>query len=338
MNHKFRIIFLCFTAIFFVACNSRQYYTPEITEGEIEPLRISSALKTANRNGITLESGQILTADGILEFPILPKQCSFLNQKDDLSIAVCEEGKKSTQANLVIFDTQQNELFSASYEHRPLAATLDKDLLALVLADNTLIIQNIKNRQTLFSQKESSVMTFTSITASPVFTRDLIVFPLLDGALMIVDKRNYKIVRKIPVGNDENFNNVSFLDLYNNRLIAATKSRMITVSPEFVNTYDVNLRQILVLSDRIYLFTAEGEVLLSDFDLNIKKRIKFPFAHFLGVNFGTDIYILEKRGYLIALNPDFVEFRTYKIPGGIDLPVFGAKKALYFGQSYIKIN
>ncbi|MDE7216507.1 MAG: hypothetical protein K2N20_00240 [Helicobacter sp.] len=321
------LLFLC--ALFLSACSNKQYYTPSTIEAEVQPLSLASPLAVEKSGGITLENGAVLTREGISSYK-LERGCAFLSESEEYVLAICGE-------ELQILNTQSGAKRRLGYAHKPLAASMNGSILALVLADNTLLLQDANTEQILFSQKQPSVHAISDINANPYFLRDLVIFPTLDGALVIVDYTRLQIVRNVVVGNAPQFNNVSFLDVFNNRLFAATKFRLIAVSPEYISTQDVNVREVLVLRDRVYIFTTDGEVLLCDMNLNIQKRIKFSFAHFLAVAVGQELAILEKRGYVIALLPDFESFRVYQITRDVQMPTFGDTKALYFGEYYIKI-
>lgn len=321
------LLFLC--ALFLSACSNKQYYTPSTIKAEVQPLTLTSPLMVEKSGGITLENGAVLTRAGISSYK-LEHGCVFLNENEENVLALCGE-------ELQILGKQSGAKQRLSYTHKPLAASMNGAILALVLADNTLLLQDTNTEQILFSQKQPNVSAISDTNANPYFLRDLVIFPTLDGALVIVDYTRLQIVRNVVVGNAPQFNNVSFLDVFNNRLFAATKFRLIAVSPEYISTQDVNVREVLVLRDRVYIFTTDGEVLLCDTNLNIQKRIKFSFAHFLAVAVGQELAILEKRGYVIALEPDLESFRVYQITQDIQMPTFGDTKALYFGAYYIKI-
>lgn len=294
----------------------------------MQPFELDSPLMVDKSGGVTLEDGRVITKDGISAYKI-PTDCAFLNENAQHIIVVCED-------SLRILDREAQQVQQIHYSQKPLAASLDNDILAIVLADNTIMLQDVLSQQILFSQKQPNISAITNKNANPYFLRDLVIFPTLDGAVVIVDKTKLEVLRKVVVSNATQFNNVIFLDIFNNRLIAATKFRVIAVSPEYISTQNANVREILVLRDRIYVFTTDGEVLLCDINLNVQKRIKFSFAHFLSVGIGEDIALLEKRGYVIALDVDFESFRVYKITETMQLPSFGDTQALYFGKYYIK--
>ncbi|MDE5602683.1 MAG: hypothetical protein K2I71_02025, partial [Helicobacter sp.] len=190
----------------------------------------------------------------------------------------------------------------------------------------------------LYKLENPPAPTNDTLIASPYFLGDIIILPTLDGKLAIVDKTNMKMVRNIVVNGDKHFNNVIFLEAIDNRMVAATPKRIISVSPSVINTFDANIKDILFVGDRIFLFTSEGEVILTDRDLNEIKRIKFPFAHFAGANHGQKISILETRGYMINIEDNLSNYEIVKIPSKIKNPVFSGTRKTFINDSYFEIK
>ncbi len=329
----FSLAFLCF---FLIACSSKQYYTPESIDAEISPLRAQYSLLKQTSAGATLEQGKFITPLGISEQSI-PKECTYINQDETFILAFCAHQTTKIEHLLVKNKNDYTEKYF-EYDYKPISASINKNTLAVVLADNSFVIQDFNSRKILMHQKESSIDSINFMHANPYFLRDLIILPMMNGSLFIVDRTRLQIVRKIAISNARHFNNISFLDVFNNRLIAASKFRVVSISPEFISTQDINLRDIIVLRDRIYLLSAEGEVIWCDYDLNIIKRIKFPFAHFLTASIKDELVVLEKRGYIIAIEPDLSSYKVYKLTRDIEYPMYANGEAIYFGNFYIQIK
>ena len=86
------------------------------------------------------------------------------------------------------------------------------------------------------------------------------------------------------------------------------------------------------------LFTTEGEVILTDKDLNEIKRQKFPFAHFTAANHGEKIVILETRGYMITLSNDLSNYEIYSLPNKIDTPAFSGTGKIFVGDEILEVK
>ncbi|MGP1581078.1 MAG: hypothetical protein ACTTH5_08705 [Wolinella sp.] len=328
----------CLGGVFLVlllnGCGSKRHFEPEEIKGKMHfDGKIRSSILSSHREGAMLKDGRFITREGIQAFT-LPKGFSFLNDSERYYLATNEMGM------LRLFPKDSHgEVLELKFEAKPLSARVEGDLLALVLANNSLVLYQISTQKELFSERGDHAVALNTLIASPLFLSDLILFPTLDGKLVIMDRESRKIVRNIIVhsdSGDSHFNNVIFLDVLGNRLVAATPKRVISVSPESINTYEANIRDVLFLRERIYVFTTEGRVILTDLDLNVMRSLKFPFAHFSGVSHGKQIYVLEKRGYLVALDVDLLGSSVYKLPSDIDTPIFSSGNRFYIDNRYFE--
>lgn len=318
--------------LLFGGCGSKKYFEPEKVAGVVKfDGRLPSPIVSANREGAMLQNGQFITKNGIQEFK-LPKGYTFLNDSERYYLAVDEAGA------LGLFPKSGGEPKKLQFDFRPLSAQMEGDMLALVLSDNTLLLHHLPSQKNLFSQKGESAVAVNALVAAPFFLKDLVLYPTLDGKLVVVDKESYKSIRNIVVNSDPYFNNVIFLDVLNNRLVAATPKRIISVSPEVINTYSANIRDVIFVRDRIYLLTTEGQIILADQDLNVMRTKKFPFAHFSGALHGKYIYAVETQGYFIAVDVDLLDSNVYEIPSEIDRPVFAKENRIYFDDRYFELS
>lgn len=313
-------------------CGSKRYFEPESVAGKVKfEGRLPAPIISAHREGAMLENGQFITREGLQSFK-LPKGYNFLSDSERYFVATSEAGA------LGLFPKNGGEMIAVETEFRALAARVEGELLALVLADNTILLHHIPTAKNLFSQKGESAVALNALIASPIFLKDLVLYPTLEGRLVVVDRTSHKAIRNIVVHGDSYFNNVIFLDVLDNRLVAATPKRVISVSPELINTYEANIRDLLFVRDRIYLLTNEGEVILTDQDLNVMRQKKFPFAHFSGAIHGKYIYAIEKQGYLVALDVDLLDSHVYESSEEVDRPLFVAGDKLYLGDRYFELN
>ena len=54
-----------------------------------------------------------------------------------------------------------------------------------------------------------------------------------------------KVLRDVVVSSDRFFNNIMFLDVVENRLVASTANRIISINPKNVNFLDIAVRDII---------------------------------------------------------------------------------------------
>jgi hypothetical protein len=166
----------------------------------------------------------------------------------------------------------------------------------------------------------------------------LIVYPTLDGRLVIVDSSHFRVIRDIVVSSKPYFNNVIFMDVLDNRLVAATQNRVISIDPKSVSFMNVGVKDIIFLGERVFVFTKDGRIILANSALKRLKERKFKFANFSTAIYGQFIYVIEKNGYLIATDKDLITTNVYKLPNAIDNLMFTTNDTLYYGDKYFKLN
>jgi hypothetical protein len=165
----------------------------------------------------------------------------------------------------------------------------------------------------------------------------LVVFSTLDGKVVIVNESTKKLLRSIIVGSEDYFNNITYLSMIENNLIASTGSSVLSLSQkEAREKYDV--RDIVSNTDGIWLTTKQGEVVALSPNLQYKGKKKFPFAHFVGLSVQSDrVYAIEQGGYMIALSKNLLSADVYDIDMDHN-SVFTGDDRFYFADRYIDIK
>ena len=321
--------------LFLSGCGSKFYFEPKSDEikGKISYNgSIPASIASITRDGATLKNGQFITKSAEIPALKLPKKAVFLNQSEEYYIAT----KNDFKILLINKNTQESK--EIDLKLNPIAASVDKNLLAFISDSNTLAIYDLQADRFVFKHESNPSPTNNTLIASPYFLNDIVVLPSLDGKLVVVDKGRMQIIRNIVVNGEKYFNNVIFLDAIQTRMVAATPKRIISVSPSVISTFDANIKDILFFEDRIFLFTSEGEVILTDADLNEKKRKKFPFAHFSAANHGKEIVILETRGYMITFDENLENDRILLLPDNITEPTFSALEKIFVDNKVFNLN
>ena len=160
----------------FTACSSKKYYEPEDVSSNIELNKesMSSSISSMNKIGGTLNNKQVITKNGISSYE-LPEGFDFLN--------VTEDGR--------IIATNYIDKILIGKEERVVkdvvvAASLKNEKLALVYSSNTIELLDINTSKTLFKEYlPLSLANDTRIT-NPYFMGNLILFPTLNGKVIIV--------------------------------------------------------------------------------------------------------------------------------------------------------
>jgi hypothetical protein len=318
--------------LFFSACSSKSEYEPkEIASTLKYDANMKSELADVSRDGATYQNGMVVT-----------KKRGLLKEKiGDGFRFVYDSGREILVANadgMVKVIRSGETRFKKQFPFALSSGAIRGNLLALILSNNTLILYDMAKDKEVYSEALEPTFANDARVANPLFLNDLVIFPTLDGRLLIMDSTRKTIVRDVAISNRELFNNVIFLEEKNNVLVAATASKIIVINPKNIFTKRIDIKDVIYDNNHLYLFTKTGKILLLNMRLEVLKEKKFPFAIFSAV-MGTDkLYVVEKSGYLIEIDKNLEHSKVYALPSEIDKPIFSFKNRLFFGQQFLKIQ
>ncbi|MBN2963643.1 PQQ-binding-like beta-propeller repeat protein [Sulfurospirillum sp. T05] len=330
----FRIIIsTVLVGLFFLGCETkRQNFEPEKVAGSVRyDGTLPASISDVSRYGATLANGQIITKAGLGKVR-LPEGYGLLGEFDERFIAASACGK------LLVLDATGATVFEYTFEHTVASASVDNNTLAVVDASNRLSLIDMETRTVRYSHKQDNVYALDSRIAAPYFLSSLVLFPTLDGKVVIVDRESATLVRDVVISSEQFFNNVIFLDVVADRMVVATSKRVISINPNATVFLDADVKDVIVLENRVFVFTKDGRVMLADADLNVLKERKFPFAVFSGVMHGEFVYVVEKGGYLIATDLDLTTVNVYKLPDEINAPTFVTHKTVFVDNRSFTLN
>lgn len=289
-------------------CSSKKHFEPPLVSGEmVFDGKLSSAIESTSREGAVLANQTLISFQEGITSLVLEKDYKFLSQDKHYFLF------QKQCRDLLIVDANNKNVQTIPYDQCVLSARLQGNKIAMVLIDNTLVYYDVKDSQTIFSQKYASVIAINSYLASPHISSEYIVYPDLEGKVLVYSIAQNKIIKDILVSSDKFFNNVIYLYARNNYLVAATSKRLSVVIDNRSFKYDVDLRDVLFYKNNIYALSIEGEIIEMDHTLNPLRRVKLPFAILSGIVIqGNKLYTLEKSGYVIELDlADFIP-KVYK--------------------------
>jgi hypothetical protein len=325
-----KYLLISLSALFlFTACSSKKYYEPENVSSNIELNKesIPSSIESMNKIGATLENKQIITRDGISSFE-LPEGFDFLNVTADGKILATNYIDKILIGN--------NELVVKDVV---VAASLKDGKLALVYSNNTIELMDVNTSKTLFKEYlPISLANDTRIT-NPYFMGNLILFPTLNGKVIIVSGTTNESVKNISVDPDNEFNNIISLNVIETTqtLIVASPNKIVSISPTEVLAKDYEVRDILVNEDDIYLATIDGQIIKLSSNLNEIKSKKYKYAKIHALAFTDSLYAVESQGYLINIDKDFNEETIYDFSFDNEERMISIGNKIYFDSKYITL-
>jgi hypothetical protein len=327
--------FITFTiaVLLFSGCSSKKYFEPEQTfSASNASTSYGGSMSDLSREGGTLESGQYISKAGVSSIN-LGEGYRFLNENDKYVLATNAEGI------LKIIDKKTTEAVRAvSLKVPVVSATIKNGVIAYILNSNTFgIYQMADNRKVVESRSE---ITFAIDTraASPIFIDSLVVMPMLDGKLIIVNIEDSDNAKVVYLSTEKVFNNIIYLSRKGNTMIAATPKRLLTLGNSGQNEYRANISEVAFDNGIIYLFTKEGEILALDSDLEKVGEAKYKFAHYsVGTAFNGRVYGLDQGGSLIVMDSALTKHKIYDL-GEVGEPAFITGTKLYKDGDIIELS
>ncbi|MAC83613.1 MAG: hypothetical protein CL624_05715 [Arcobacter sp.] len=296
-------LILLTTLFILTGCGSKKYFEPEDVKNSlsIEESTLSSSIKSMNREGATLEDGTIITRDGISKFK-LPENFNFLN--------VSNTGKvlATNYKDTLLIGNEELKL-----ENIVVAASLKDNKLALVYSNNSIELLDIDTKKTLFKEYLTISLANDTRIANPHFMGNLILFPTLNGKIIIVSSKTNESVKNISVDLDSEFNNIIFLTVIQDKqtLIAASANKIVTISTKNILSKDYEIRDIITNGENIYLATIDGRLVKLNLALEELESKKFKYSKIHALAYTDSLYAIESQSFLIRLNEDFTNDKVY---------------------------
>lgn len=324
-------ILLTFIAalLLLTGCSQKKYFEPEDTEGsyKIDTKDISDDIIGFNRSGATLENGHVITKEDLKDFQ-LPEGYEFINYSEGKVIATNNKNK------LLIND----EKHIINVEGIIVAATLKNNTLAMIFSDNTLALYDIEKKKYLLKEYQTESLANDTRITNPIFMTNIVLFPTLDGKVVVIGIKENKIVKNIVVDANGTFNNIIFLSVVNDTLIAATANKIVAIGTNSVNLKEYEVRDVISNKNDIYVATIDGQLIKMDSTLNVIAKKKYKFAKIYALAFGTSLYALESQGFLINVDENFLKDRIYDFSFDEEAKTIGLKNRFYIGNEYLEVK
>jgi len=329
---KKNILFASIFALIFSACSTKEVYEPLYLDKDWEKYENADAtIIDKSLNIALLDNSKVLVENGVLDV-VVDETHRVISHSDSWIISSSIDGNTSL---ISVNDNTKIEQFELKKSIA--GASVSGDTLAVLFADNEIAIYSISSKKIIFKEQGGKSLAVDSRIVNPYFMNDLVLFSTLDGKVIIVNIKLKKKLRTAIVSSEDNFNNVIYLNVINNKIIAATSYKILSLASKEVRV-KYEIRSVVNDDKDMFITTKQGEVISLTPDLQVNAKIKFPFAHFLGmISEGDKLYILEKEGYMIVLDKDMYNYSVHEV----DLEdgfVFIADKLFYVSDEKISIE
>ena len=291
--------------VFFISC-SRKYYEPKRIDGYLSLTGfIGSEIEGVNLKSASLEDGKFLYKNGILKDFDAKEGFSLINIEDDKAFLSNDKGL------LLIRDMKTKEEVEIQFDYKVLSVSKKDNYLALLYANNSLSLYDLNLNKIVYLKRGDEVFAVNEKIASPRFLKDLVLFPTLDGKIIVVNYKNSELLKSILVSSEPYFNNIIFLDLIDDILVSATPHRIYLFDKREYRV-DYPIKDIAIFNDSLYISTKYGEFIQLNKRLKKVNSMKFEFADILGFIFkNNEFYLAEKEGYIINIKKDFKNYKVY---------------------------
>lgn len=326
------LVFAVTITILFTACGSKEFYKPKLISGSWENHgRSNVVIKKIAQDAALTEENRVLALDVEQKIQI-SKSDKLISYSDGWVISADIDGN-TTLYNLA--DLNKTEKFNL--KRTVASASVKDDTLAVLFSNNEMALYSISTKLMILKESGDVPIAVNSKIVKPYFKDDLVTFSTLDGKIVIINAKTKKKLRTIVVSGEEQFNNIIYFDIVDNKIIAATGYKILSLAEKEIRaTYDI--RSAVSDKENIFITTKQGEVISLTPELKENAKVKFPFAHLLGiVNSGDKLYLLEKSGYVIEVSKNLLEYKVYKVNID-DGYIFLSGKVFYINNQYIAIE
>jgi hypothetical protein len=323
------ILLFGFLLLFISGCASKQYYNPENSKSA-SSFMSNEKIVSFSRDGATMSGGSVLTKQGKLKLN-LKNGYSFINKGTGFIITANRKGNCRVIKN---GETREAKFSKALVS----GVMVGDDALVYILKDNNFGVYDFSKKSILYNNKAEKVFSIDTRVANPIQIDNLVVIPLLNGKLTILDLKTLKISKEIFVSTENFLNNIIFLKRLKNSLIAATPHKVISYSNKGKREFEREISEVILDGDDIFVFSKDGRISKLNESLTIQDEKKFKFAHFsIATVYKDRVYALEQQGYMIVSNKDFTKHNVYDFEK-VDGYSFVSNSKLYYSGNRIDLD
>jgi hypothetical protein len=327
------LISLALLGLLLSGCSGKKYFEPEGTlSASSASTNYGGSIVDLRRDGATLKSGKYVGTEGVSTLN-LGKGYRFLSESPRYVLA------SSTEGVLNIIDKKTKESHRAISLHTPVvSATIKNGIVAYVLNNNAFGIYKIASNKKLIESRSGKTYAIDTRAASPMFVDNLVVMPMLDGKLIIVNAKDTDSRKVVYVSSEKYFNNIIHLSRRDNTMIAATPTKIITLGTNGKQEFNANISEVAVDANRIYIFTKEGKITALNKSLKNVAQAKYRYAHYaVAVAQNGRVYALDQQGSLIVTNKGLDKQKIYDL-GEVKEPAFITGSKLYKDGKVIELS
>ncbi len=329
---KIYIFLASFLIILFSGCSTKKVFEPQKLSNDWEKYAdIEDDIVDISANAALLDNNKILTKEGVSKVKIDTQHQRVVAASDGWIVSASIDGN-------VTITSQKDVHIVKHFDLKRTVATagIKDNILAVLFANNEIALYDLETKNLLFKEQGGKALANDIRIVQPYFMNDLVIFSTLDGKVIIVNSKLKKRLRTVIVSSADYFNNIIYFGIIGDKIIAASDTKILTLSQKEMRA-KFEIRNVVHDAKNIYITTKQGEVISLTPSLQTNAKIKFPFAHFLGMlQDKENLYILEKEGYMIVVNKKTFHYTVHEVDLDNGL-VFVGKKAFYVHDEKILV-
>ncbi|WP_457745730.1 hypothetical protein [Sulfurimonas sp.] len=331
MKNNIYVVTILFFTLLVSACSTKEVYEPKVVGSDWQKYeKFTHNIIDTSANIALLEERKVLTKNGEINVTV-DKNKHAISLTDKWVISASIDG------NLTLTSIA-NPLKKKEFQLKRTIATasVSKNILAVLFANDEMALYDIKTKNILFKEQGGKALAVDARVVAPHFLNDLVIFSTLDGKVVVVNSKLKKRLRTTIVSSESAFNNIIYFSIADNKIVAVTGYKILALSQK-EKRQKFEVRNV-VYDDTLYINTKQGEVIALNSNLETQQKVKFPFAHFLGMISTNDkLYILEKEGYMIVLDKKTFDYSVHEVDLDEGL-VFVGDNAFYLNDEKILVE
>lgn len=259
------------------------------------------------RDGVTFSDGSYITPQGEGKI-VLPRGYNYISSDGGRILAADNRG------DIVVLKSNGQILAQTKLEAPLVSGTAYSRGIAYLLQGNRFGLYDPFAKKITYQKTFRGGDTVDNRLANPIVTQNFIALPTLDGKLVMINMNTPTVPAVISIGKTQKYGNLIFAEAVGNRIIAATPSTLISLSPQGKKVYNAKVADLTVKNNTIYLLTRDGEVEKLTTTLEPITSKHFSYADFATIAaFGGKVYAFAKSGSLVVLDDALTKYKLYSI-------------------------
>jgi len=180
------IVLLPFLLILFTSCSLKKVYEPKVVAGEWKNSgNLDAKIVDVTSNIAQLDNKKLFLKSKVIDLDLKNNE-HLISYSNNKILTATIDGNLTIREN-------NNSSFSLNLKKSIATASIKDDILAVIFTDNEIALYSLKSKEPIFKSQVGEIIAVDSKIVPPYFFNDLVIFPTLDGKIVIVNIKFRKI-------------------------------------------------------------------------------------------------------------------------------------------------